>query len=131
MVNDSLFNSINVQFMDVHAQSGGSNCGLYGVTYATALCLRQEPGAFQSQMRSHLIRCIENNNFTMFPIANGRRHTSRIRGREIIPIYCTCRMPEFNAPSAMSGVCTMVKCASVYLTKAWKPFAKWICQKCT
>ena len=73
------------------------------------LSLRQEPGAFrfsQSQMRSHLVRCIENNNFTMFPIANGRRHTSRIRGREIIPIYCTCRMPEFNnEPMIQCSLC--------------------------
>jgi len=34
--------SINLQVVDVHTQSGGSDCGLYAIAYATALCLGME-----------------------------------------------------------------------------------------
>ena len=37
---------ITVNFMDVQMQSGGYNCGLFSIAFATALVFREQPGCF-------------------------------------------------------------------------------------
>ena len=54
--------NIKVKFMDVQMQSGSSNCGLFTIAYATALRFGLPRGNFffeQSEMRSHLQKCLE------------------------------------------------------------------------
>ena len=54
--------SIKLNFMDVQMQSGGYDCGLFAIAFATALVLGEKPGGFlfdQQKMRAHLIKCLE------------------------------------------------------------------------
>ena len=67
----SLKPHILLQFVDVHLQDGGSDCGLLSLAYATALCLNKSPGSYifdQSSLRQHLVQCLESQHFTMFPV---------------------------------------------------------------
>ena len=38
--------AINVLFMDVQMQSGGYDCGLFSIAFATALVFGKQPGHF-------------------------------------------------------------------------------------
>ena len=72
---------IELHFVDVHMQSGGSDCGAFAIAYATALCLGKQPGKFvfdQTAMRHHLLKCLEAQHFTMFPVRSERRQSIRI-----------------------------------------------------
>ena len=38
--------AIRVSFMDVQMQSGGYDCGLFSIAFATALAFGEQPGCF-------------------------------------------------------------------------------------
>ena len=62
---------IYLKFMDVPAQAGTSDCGLYAVAYATALALGMQPEEFhfdQHAMRKHLYQCFEKQKMEMFSL---------------------------------------------------------------
>ena len=88
--------SITLLFADVQKQIGGNDCGILAIAFATAICLGELPGKFLFD-RNHLIGCLEKQSFTMFPFKQERRQSSRkLASREIIPIYCVCRLPAIN-----------------------------------
>ena len=88
--------SFTLQFADVQKQNGGNDCGIFAIAFATAICLGELPGKFLFD-RNHLIGCLEKQSFTMFPFKQERRQSSRkFASREIIPIYCVCRLPAIN-----------------------------------
>ena len=87
--------TITVSFMDVQMQSGGYDCGLFSIAFATALVFGEQPGYFlfeQTKMRAHLLQCLERQQ--MFPVMKKRRTGSRVKSVEEIPVYCVCRMPD-------------------------------------
>jgi len=91
---------LTLSFIDVQMQAGGSDCGVFALAFATAICFGHSPGKFQfnqQQMRSHLIDCLEKEHFTMFPIKKEHRQATKIKTSETIPVYCTCRMPLMKA----------------------------------
>ena len=91
--------AIKLNFMDVQMQSGVNDCGLFSIAIATALVMGQQPGAFlfdQKKMRAHLIKCLERQVMSMFPIMRQRRTGSKVKSVEDVPIYCVCRMPELS-----------------------------------
>ena len=54
--------AIKMNMMDVQMQSGGYDCGLFSIAFATALVFGEQPGQFlfdQKKMRAHLIQCLE------------------------------------------------------------------------
>jgi len=74
-------------------KAGGSDCDVFALAFATAICFGHSPGKFQfnqQQMRSHLIDCLEKEHFTMFPIKKERRQATKIKTSETIPVYCIC-----------------------------------------
>ena len=53
---------VTAKFMDVQMQCGGSDCGLFSISFATALVFGEQPGHFlfdHKKMRSHLMHCFE------------------------------------------------------------------------
>ena len=53
---------IMINYVNVQQQSGGSDCGLFAIAFATCLCESQNPSLVyfcQKQMRSHLMSCFE------------------------------------------------------------------------
>ena len=56
-------NSITLQMMQAQVQTGGSDCGLFAIATATALCHEIPPSNTmwdQCRMMAHLIKCFEN-----------------------------------------------------------------------
>ncbi len=52
------------------------DCGLFAITFATALALGEKPELFffdQSKMRAHLWQCLERGRIEMFPVVRKRR----------------------------------------------------------
>ena len=91
--------AIKMNMMDVQMQSGGYDCGLFSIAFATALVFGEQPGQFlfdQKKMRAHLIQCLEVQQITPFPIMKRRRGAAclKVKVVEDIPVYCLCRMPE-------------------------------------
>ena len=63
--------SIVLHYRNVQMQSGSSDCGVFAIAFATALAFGNDPSEFifdQSQMRKHLMKCLQNNSITMFPV---------------------------------------------------------------
>ena len=72
--------AINVNYVDAQLQTGASDCGLFAVAFATALCSATDPNTMvfeQQDMRGHLLGCIDAGILTPFPVRGkkGRQTT--------------------------------------------------------
>ena len=90
--------AFQVRHVAVQHQSGGSDCGLFSIAFAQALCARVDPHllAFdQCKMREHLHLCFEEEEISPFPPAKRSRRLTRkrITHSSLVPVYCTCRLP--------------------------------------
>jgi len=57
--------------VNISKQKGGADCGLFAIAIATTLALGLDPAAItfqQSILHKHLVYCLENGKFSMFPI---------------------------------------------------------------
>ena len=99
--------TITLKFAKVSMQTNGSDCGVYAIAFATALCLGKSPQKLifdESRMRPQLIKCLADGSFTMFPVRQTRRQAA-MKATKHIAVHCTCRMP--NVP----GI-EMIECSS-------------------
>ena len=88
-----------IAFADVQMQAGGSDCGVFAMAFATAICFGQSPGKFhfdQQRMRDHLVACLEKQEFSMFPIRKERRQGRKVKSSETVALHCVCRMPAIK-----------------------------------
>lgn len=126
--------TLTLNFADVQMQAGGSDCGIFALAFATAICYGHSPGKFQfdrQRMRNHLINCLEEQECTMFPIKKERRQARKIKSSETIPLYCICRMPPIKEiPMIHCSHCKQwyhgKNCVKT-IDEAWLPGAKWFC----
>ena len=131
---------ITLKFVDVQMQCGTQDCGLFAIAFATALCLGKQPGQLtfhQDQMRSHLLRCLESQDMTMFPVKRERRSGYRltVKGEQSYPVFCTCRLPVLENVTMVQ--CTSCKmwchagaCVSVDKEALTNRKAIWTCPEC-
>jgi hypothetical protein len=66
----NLFRSSTVKMLECQKQEGGKDCGLFAIAYATAIGHGVDPTSVklrQGAMRSHLIKCFEEENLSLFP----------------------------------------------------------------
>ena len=66
----NLFHSSIVKMLECQKQKGGTDCGLFAIAYATAIAHGVDPTNMtlnQAAMRSHLIKCFEEENLSLFP----------------------------------------------------------------
>ena len=126
---------IIMKYINVAAQSGSTECGLYAIAIMTALAHGQDPALFildQNSLRTHMGECFEAGYIQLFPVIKKRRIKERVKKEKILPIYCNCRLPEDD---------DMVQCDTC---KEWYHFnciglsaddvsegTNWDCQKCT
>ena len=90
--------SIHIQFVDVQAQSGASDCGLFALAFATSLYAGVNPAEenyIQHEFRSHVFKCLENRKIIPFPTTQCKRRAV-IRGHASIEVHYTCRQPEYG-----------------------------------
>ncbi len=62
---------ITLNFMNVHIQAGGCDCGLFAIANATALAFGHSPGSFQynqQKMRQHLFLAFKSNKYYLFQL---------------------------------------------------------------
>ena len=90
-------------------QKGGSDCGLFAIASATAICNGQSPENIQfdqSQMRPHLLKCLEDKLLMPFPSTIAPRRRPRITSCGRIHVYCTCRLPDEGQKMVQCTSCT-------------------------
>ena len=89
-------NAITLRFMNVQHQHGTSDCGLFAVVFAAALCEGIDPTTLvfcQPLMRKHLTACIEMEKIEQFPTSKERRAIIKPVKTECYNVYCISRMP--------------------------------------
>ena len=73
-------------------QTNGNDCGLYAIANATALAFGRDPSKEQyipSKLREHLLKCLEEKEMRLFPIAKGTsKRRKAIKKIEKIKLYC-------------------------------------------
>ena len=90
--------AFQVRHIAVQRQSGTTDCGLFSIAFAQALCAGVDPylQAFdQHKMREHLYLCFEEGEILPFPLAQRSRRLTRKRiiHSSSIQVYCKCRLP--------------------------------------
>ena len=133
----SISSHIIMKYMDVSAQTGSTECGLYAIAYMTALAHGQDPTMIvfdQNSLRRHLGECFENGHIKPFPLIKNRRTKERVKREKTISIYCICRLPESeNSPMVQCDTCKQwyhFECLNIS-TDTITEECNWSCQKCT
>ena len=116
-------------------QTNGSDCGLFALAFATALCEKKKPEQIifeKTSMRLHLLKCLEQENMTAFP-SRQVQQSRVICKKETIEIYCKCCTQE-EGRMVQCEICLKWfhdTCVNTK-TQVWnKKDSKWFCEKCT
>jgi hypothetical protein len=129
--------SFMVLFFDLQKQSNHSDCGLFAIANAMALCNGQTPEYLSYDlkiMRQHLAGCLEDKIFRHFP-ARKRTITQETKKTEKINVYCSCRLPEGAHGGRMiacdgCGEWYHEECIDIPSSVWTDPSNKWICHLC-
>ena len=85
----------------VQQQPNGVDCGVFAIAFAVDILngFAEIGKRFDvGKMRSHLLKCLEEEEFTLFP--RSHKHTKLSKGHIIyVDIYCICRSPFYEEDS--------------------------------
>lgn len=128
---------IIMKYMNVGTQTGSTECGLYTIAIMTALAYRQDPALLvfdQNNLRRHLGECFEAGYIQLFPVVKKRRIKDRVKKEKVLPIYCSCRLPENNDyPMVQCDTCNEwyhFECTGVSADDISEE-CTWNCRNCT
>ena len=123
----------------VKLQPNLHDCGVYAIAIATELAQGRDPVLCvwkMEEMRKHLIFCLENGQFSQFPLLK-KRGTLGGHVRTSIPvsIQCiVCRMPNKNKPMICCSNCHCsyrLECVHLSSSKGnTSSNDRWICDDC-
>ena len=88
--------SIVLEYIKMQEQSGASDCGLFAIATATAICNGQDLCMLefdQLLMRKHLLQCFQNGAVLPFPSQSIAARKPKVLKEEVVEIYCHCRLP--------------------------------------
>eukprot|EP00731_Ephydatia_muelleri_P027168 Em0019g41a len=88
--------SIVLEYIKMQEQSGASDCGLFAIATATAICNGQDLCMLefdQYLMRKHLLQCFQNGAMLPFPSQSIAARKPKVLKEEMVEIYCHCRLP--------------------------------------
>ena len=94
-------------------QENGIDCGLFSICYAVDLAFGYSPehkNYDHQKLRSHLLSCLINGNFTTFPTMDGRMKNLCKPHIMFADIYCTCRSTFFDSDPQEDTGLFMVCC---------------------
>ena len=126
--------AISVTYANVQWQSGGSDCGLFALAFATSLCEGHDPSAIlynQPQMRNHLFTCLVAGKITTFPHRPSSRRDKT--ESELIPVFCICRLPDNGGVMIQCSKCdewyhrSCIRLPEKYLNNDQ---LSWCCSQC-
>ena len=125
---------LRLNFLNTSQQRRSSDCGLYAIATATAICAGKDPCTqmfHQDQMRAHLLKCLINERMTLFPAEECDPTDGRIKNIQNVEIFCHCRQPSCGK---------MIQCpwcsewfhhgCETISQKQWKKPTTWICSNC-
>ena len=127
--------ALNLKFLNTQRQCGYSDCGLYAIATATAICEGKDPCTqlfCQEYMCSHLSQCLKMEKMILFP-AKERDVSigSRVRTTQIVKLFCHCRQPSYGnmiqckkCSDWFHGQCESIS------TKHWENPYTWNCRGC-
>lgn len=103
---------LKVKFVDIQMQRNGYDCGLFAIANATALAFGRYPSQEVydvKNLRSHLIKCLENKHITPFPTHNksykSTRRKVKIKKIVDVPLYCVCKKPDTGTIYVFCDAC--------------------------
>ena len=99
--------AIDISNMDLQWQSGASDCSVFSVAFATALCFGIDPSTLifdLQQMGIHLVSCIESEQMMSFPGQNVRCNPQKPQVT-YIAVYCTCYLIDDGTPIVQCATC--------------------------
>ena len=127
---------ITLEYMNVHMQMGGSDCGLYSIANATALCHGVDPTTCiyeQKNMRSHFHTCLLKKDMKLFPVQQQRRGHSQPVKHETYSVYCHCRL-LWDKHYSDDNMTMCTQCKEWFHETCDKPEScnqsQWICKSC-
>ena len=133
----------HIRFVDVQRQSGGSDCGLFAIAFATALCGGLDPhiqNFEQSKMREHLKECFVAHRLHCFPESRRRRRLGRQRpvATKKVDVFCKCRLTWNRVQDQLVDLIQCQICGTWYhevcedvdRMKFEHPKSQWYCSKC-
>ena len=85
---------LKLQKVPVQHQAGGSDCGLFAIAFAVALCFGLNPSKLifeQSKMRDHLLHCLKENEFTNFSFSINPMWKKKKIVINKETLFCFCR----------------------------------------
>ncbi|CAH3041503.1 unnamed protein product, partial [Porites lobata] len=100
---------IEVSIPPVVQQTNGTDCGVYAIAFATALCNNLDPTSLKFNrraIRDHLWQALQCGHLSMFPFEKRRPQDQNKLVK--ISVYCECRMP-YNPPKDKMAECTGCK----------------------
>lgn len=96
--------AMTIAWESFQKQFGFSDCGVFAIAAATALCNGLDPSAcqwIQADMRSHLEKCFSVGKMVPFPSSKRRRKGTQNKRISTHKLYCICRQPDL--PDASQG----------------------------
>lgn len=119
-----------LEFQSVSKQRGGSDCGLFSIAFATAICFKINPVAVdfkQEDLRGHLFMCLEDRKMVPFP--SRKKKIENCLSKVKISVYCECRQIEIGRMIMCDGCQEWYHQGCVYIPKNAKKI-KWYCHRC-
>ena len=96
----------------VQQQPNGVDCGVFAIAFAVDILngFAEIGKRFDvGKMRSHLLKCLEEEEFTLFP--RSHKHTKLSKGHIIyVDIYCICSSPFYEEDSKRDENLFMAEC---------------------
>ena len=86
---------IKLHKVPVQHQAGGSDCGLFAIAFAVALCFGLNPSKLnfqQHKMGDHFLHCLAENKFTNFPFNINPNWKKKKIVTQKEKIFCSCRV---------------------------------------
>ena len=109
--------SFTIEHVDVQRQIGTSDCGLFAIAFAVALCYGHDPHMYkyiQDSMRHHLIDCFNKHSMAPFPSKPIRSRPERILYEQNCTVYCICRQPWDKSDCSMGPLVYCGTCNEWY-----------------
>ena len=127
---------IQLVFPTVQQQHNSSDCGLFALAFAVSLCAGNDPSNttyIQSNLRSHLLSCLDLNDISLFPTRKQKRSARKAPITPSFNIYCICRLPEEGKMIECEKCLEWFHKDCVHtIPSNWRKSKKrsWFCDKC-
>ena len=128
-----LINLFFIHFPHAQGQKNGSDCGVFAIAFAMAICNGQNPEDLKfdiPKMRRHLSECLEDEQMRHFPSKQHHYCQTTCR-RENIPVFCKCRLQEGGDMICCESCETWYHSTCDKIPKtAWAKGSTWLCSSC-